>query len=51
VELLLATGKTEAISLRDNAWLAQAARTEYPVRVFAYDQKDLIIGIRTIDAG
>jgi hypothetical protein len=35
--------------LRDNAWLVQAARADYPARVVAYDRDDLIIGIQTME--
>ena len=31
--------------MRDNVWLTQVARADYPVRVVGYDSNDLIIGI------
>lgn len=45
MRLFLATGKTYTIPLRDNAWLIQAARADYPVRIVAYDQAGHVIGI------
>jgi hypothetical protein len=46
LQLFLATGETRPIPLRDNAWLVQAARAAYPVRIVAYDRDDRIIGIQ-----
>jgi hypothetical protein len=49
MQLFLATGETQPIPLRDNAWLVQAARADYPVRIAAYDRDDRIIGIQTME--
>lgn len=47
MRLFLATGKSYTIPLRDNAWLIQAARADYPPRIVAYDQAGQVIGIET----
>ncbi len=51
MELFLATGERRPIPLRDNAWLIQAARAKYPVRVVAYDADGRVIGVDTLEGG
>jgi len=46
LELFLATGESQPIPLRDNAWAIRAARADRPYRVVAYDRQGLIIGIQ-----
>jgi len=46
LELFLATGKSQPIPLRDNAWAIRAARADRPYRVVAYDREGRIIGIQ-----
>lgn len=48
VQLFLANGETQPVALRDNAWIAQVARADHPVRVVAYDRDDRIIGVETM---
>jgi hypothetical protein len=45
--LFLANGQTRPIALSDNAWLIQAARADYPVRIVAYDKAGHVIGVDT----
>ncbi len=45
LELFLPNGDTQPIPLRDNVWLTQVARADYPLRIVAHDTDDLIIGI------
>jgi hypothetical protein len=48
LELFLGTREREAVSLRDNVYLAQVARTKFPVRLVAYDSAGRVIGIQTV---
>ena len=45
MELFLATGARIAVPLRDNAFIVQVPRTQFPARLVAYDSDELVIGI------
>jgi hypothetical protein len=45
LELFLAEGARVAVPLRDNVFLVQVPRTQFPVRLVAYDSDDRVIGI------
>jgi hypothetical protein len=49
LQIFLGTGERQPIPLRDNAWVMQVARADYPIRVVAYDSEGRIIGIQTIE--
>jgi hypothetical protein len=50
IDLFLATRERVAVPLRDNVFLVQAARTNFPVRLVAYDENARIISVETIDS-
>jgi hypothetical protein len=45
LELFLATGERVAVPLKDNAYIVEAARAKYPIRLVAYDSDARVIGI------
>ena len=45
MELFLASGARVAVPLRDNAFVVQVPRTQFPTRLVAYDSDELVIGI------
>jgi len=47
LEIFFATGERRPIPLADNAFIVQAARAKYPIRLVAYDAAGQIIGIET----
>lgn len=49
LQLYLGTGVNEPIPLRDNVFVTQIARTDYPARIVAFDRDQRIIGIQTIN--
>lgn len=44
LELYVASGARVAVPLRDNAFLVEAPRAEFPMRLVAYDSAGLVIG-------
>ena len=44
----LATGQTQPVALKDNAYFAELARDAFPVRLVAYDSQGRIIGLQTV---
>ena len=49
LQLYLGTGVNDPIPVRDNAFVTQVARSDYPARIVAYDHDHRIIGIQTIN--
>jgi hypothetical protein len=47
LEAVLQSGERRAIPLKDNVFLAQLPRAQFPIRMIAYDDDDRIIGILT----
>ena len=43
--MFLATGERVAVPLADNAYMVEAARTKFPVRLVVYDDEGRVIGI------
>jgi hypothetical protein len=48
ITLYLGNGQTEAVPLNDNAYLIEAPIIDYPLRLVAYDNHGLVIGIVTL---
>lgn len=48
LELFLANHERIAVPVRDNAFVASAARAKYPVRLVAYDADGKVVGISTL---
>jgi hypothetical protein len=48
LELYLATGERVAVPLRDNAFIAEVARTKFPARLVAYHQAGRVIGVENM---
>jgi hypothetical protein len=48
LEIFFATGERRPVPLRDNAFLVQAARAKYPVRLVAYDDDGLVVAVDTL---
>ena len=48
ITLYLGSGQTEAVPLNDNAYLIEAPIIDYPLRLVAYDNHGLVIGIITL---
>jgi hypothetical protein len=46
LRVFVASGKTIDVPLRDNAYFARVARSEFPIRVVAYDRQGRVIGIQ-----
>lgn len=44
LRLFVASGKTINVPLRDNAYLARVSRSEFPIRLVAYDRQGRVIG-------
>ena len=47
LKLFFASGDVEEVALRDNAFLARVARSDFPFRLVAYDDEERVIGIDT----
>jgi hypothetical protein len=47
LRVFVATGKTIDVPLADNAFFARVARSEFPIRIVAYDSQSRVIGIET----
>jgi hypothetical protein len=45
LEAVLQSGERRAIPLKDNVFLAQLPRAQFPIRIVAYDDDDRVIGI------
>jgi len=50
LDLYLATGERRPIPLADNAWVVQAPRAKYPIRLVAYDNAGRVIAVETRQA-
>jgi hypothetical protein len=46
--LYLGNGQTEAVPVHDNGYLIEAPMIDYPLRLVAYDNRGLVIGIVTL---
>jgi hypothetical protein len=47
LRVFVASGKTIDVPLADNAFFARVARSEFPIRIVAYDSRSRVIGIET----
>jgi hypothetical protein len=47
MEIFFATGERRPVPLRDNAFLVEAARAKYPLRLVAYDVDGRIVAVET----
>jgi hypothetical protein len=47
LRVFLASGKTVEVPLRDNMYRTQVARSDFPIRLAAYDGEGRVIGIET----
>lgn len=47
LRVFLASGKTIDVPLRDNAYFARVSRSEFPIRLVAYDREERVIGIES----
>jgi hypothetical protein len=50
MQLYLPSGQSEPVPLHDNTYLVEAPAVDYPVRLVAYDNHELVIGIITLQA-
>jgi hypothetical protein len=49
IKVFLGSGAVLDAGLRDNAYLARIARSDYPIRIVAYDKAKQVIGLETIE--
>ena len=49
LEMFLATRERIAVPLRDNAFVLEVARTKFPARLVAYDDRDRVIWVETYE--
>jgi hypothetical protein len=47
LKIFLASGSVVDVPLRDNAYVARVARSDFPIRLVAYDGKERVIGIQS----
>lgn len=47
MKIFLASGSVLEVPLRDNAYVARVARSDFPIRLVAYDRERRVIGIQT----
>jgi hypothetical protein len=47
MKVFLASGAVVEVALRDNAYVARVARSDFPIRVVAYDRDGKVVGLRT----
>jgi len=49
IKVFLGSGAVLDAGLHDNAYLARIARSDYPIRIVAYDQDGRVIGLETVE--